>query len=373
MENTRVNSIAIHLLLNGNQMSSPRPSFLNGGKLAFLLVAVIVQNGMAQTQTYTDPLAIRQTQPVIKTNNKRNTDRPFGASHCAIESETPNDLRYDGAKKWKSGKHTIAVDGLARTFLLDLPDSLPPNAPLVLVFHGLTSTAEEIRNFSGFTEVAEQNGFAVVYPQGSKDEQGKTFFNVGYAFHAKSQVDDVRFTKAIVDQLVDDLQLDPHVIFSTGMSNGGDMSFYLAAQPEPFVKAIAPIAGTMMASWSKDFTPSSRTSMMAVHGTKDDITLWKGDLENRDGWGAYLGIESVIELWSKGLALEKEDISERRESAPPRNSKVIVKRWYTQVDSAEVRFYQLIGGGHDWPKHLGNSQQSTAAEVWEFFAKHRDN
>jgi len=275
-----------------------------------------------------------------------------------------------GTRNWESGKHTLMVDGLERTFVLDRPRQLKPRAALVLVFHGFTSSAEEIRKASGFASLAEQHGFVVVYPQGSLDDQGRSFFNVGYAFHADSKVDDVRFMKTVVDRLVNDLKLDNRSVFATGMSNGGDMSFYLASQPKPMVKAIAPIAGTMMSSWSKDFAPPSRTSIMAVHGTQDDVTLWNGDLENRDGWGAYLGIETVVDLWTSGLALEALEVSERKDKTPPRNAKVILKRWSTKADSTEVLFYQLIGGGHDWPKHLGNKQLSTADEVWAFFTKH---
>ena len=237
---------------------------------------------------------------------------PF--THC--NAQDPNSA---GVKNWDSGTHKVVVDGLERTFILDLPRQLKPGAALVLVFHGFTSSAEQIRNESGFASLAEQHGFVVVYPQGSRDDKGRSFFNVGYAFHADSKVDDLRFVKTVVDQLVNDLKLDHRSVFSTGMSNGGDMSFYLASQPKPIVTAVAPIAGTMMSSWGKDFVPQLRTSITAVHGTKDDVTLWDGDPENRDGWGAYLGVETVVKLWSKGLALELVEVIEAKDETPPRN------------------------------------------------------
>ena len=87
--------------------------------------------------------------------------------------------------------------------------------------------------------------------------------------------------------------------------------------------------------------------------------------------GAYRGIEEVIELWAKGLALEMTETTERIDLSPPRKSKVIFQRFFTGADATEVRFYQLRGGRHDWPEHLGNESLSTAGEIWEFFSSHR--
>jgi hypothetical protein len=46
--------------------------------------------------------------------------------------------------------------------------------------------------------LSEQQSFVAAYPQGTRDELGKTFHNVGYAFHANSTVDDVGFVRHLV-------------------------------------------------------------------------------------------------------------------------------------------------------------------------------
>ena len=60
----------------------------------------------------------------------------------------------------------IAVGGLTRTYLTYLPRALPRGAPLVLVMHGSGEGAAEMRISSGygFGRLADQHGFAVVYP-----------------------------------------------------------------------------------------------------------------------------------------------------------------------------------------------------------------
>lgn len=276
------------------------------------------------------------------------------------------------ALKWRSGKNTISVDGLERTFLLDMPKDLKPGAALLMVFHGYSDSAKAIRKSAGFTPLVEQNGFVAVYPQGTHDADGCTFFNVGYDFHKSIKVDDVKFARELAARLVRDLDLDPRFVFASGMSNGGDMCYLLACQPEPFVRAIAPVAGTMMAVWTNGFLPRARIPVMETHGTRDDTTPWAGDMANRDGYGAYLGTEGVMDFWVKQLALEKSATTEHGNMNSKKKMPVRLHRWWTAKDATEVRLYEIEGGGHDWPANLGRNNRTTAAEIWEFFQSHVD-
>jgi polyhydroxybutyrate depolymerase len=265
---------------------------------------------------------------------------------------------------WKSGTHRLTLDGRDRLFILDVPSKLKHGAPLVMVFHGFTGSAKEIRRLTGFAKLTEQHGFVAVYPQGTRDSKGKSFFNVGYEFHRDQSVDDVRFVRGLAERLTRDLHLDPRAVFATGFSNGGDMSFLLGTQREPFVAAIAPVGGTMMASWAKSFRPSTRLSVLAVNARDDTTTLWDGDMNNRDGWGAYLGTEAVMDLWVKGLALE------RIERKSPSKS-IQLNQWSTKTDTTEARLYAIESGGHRWPPTLGNESETTAETIWRFFERHR--
>ena len=109
-------------------------------------------------------------------------------------------------------------------------------------------------------------------------------------------------------QLVADLQLDPEAVFASGHSNGADMCYYLAIQPDAFVKAIAPMAGTMMVSWSNLFPQKKRISLMESHGTADDTTPYAGDM--KDTWyGPYYGTEKVVSDWADWHQLEKYELT----------------------------------------------------------------
>ena len=142
------------------------------------------------------------------------------------------------------------------------------------------------------------------------------------------------------------------------------MSFLLGTQRELFVAAIAPVGGTMMQSWAKGFRPAARISVLAVNMRDDKTTLWDGDMNNRDGWGAYLSTEAVMDLWAKGLALER---SERRNPGKT----IQLRRWSTATDPTEARLYALEVGGHNWPPTLGDRSETTAETIWRFFDRHR--
>jgi len=84
--------------------------------------------------------------------------------------------------------------------------------------------------------------------------------------------------------------------FSTGMSNGGDMSYMLGCQASDVFKAIAPVAGCMMESIYDTCNPNP-IPVLEIHGTNDNVTLWNGDMNNNDGWGSYLSTTDGIDYW----------------------------------------------------------------------------
>ena len=88
---------------------------------------------------------------------------------------------------------TFFIGGQERQYYLYLPDGISDDAPLVFVLHGYSGDALGIMNYSGMNQVADDNGFAVCYPQGLSDDWDYNFWNVGYDWHEYETVDDVEF------------------------------------------------------------------------------------------------------------------------------------------------------------------------------------
>ena len=194
--------------------------------------------------------------------------------------------------------HEYSYGGFDREYYLYVPESVQSESPLVFVFHGYTGSAAGIMNYSGFNSIADENGFAVCYPQGLIDNYGNTFFNVGYSFHWNETVDDVGFTISLASYLQSEYDLSHINTFSTGMSNGGDLSYLIACDASTVFRAVGPVAGIMM-EWIYDSCdPEYPMPLLEIHGTNDNISWWDGDLEDEDGWGPYIGVDTAIQYLS---------------------------------------------------------------------------
>ena len=243
-------------------------------------------------------------------------------------------------------QETMSFGGLQREYTLYTPDNLPSRAGLVIALHGYSSSAQNILAYSGLNALADEHGFVVAYPQGTEDQNANAFFNVGYAFHAESTVDDVGFILALVERLLGNEQIDPHRVFATGMSNGGDMSYLLACEAADVFRAVAPVAGTMMVATAAACAPSRAISVLSINGTADDVTRYAGDLANADGWGAYLSVDEIVNLWIQQANVEKSaskvlDFSD--------DDSIALDHYTTASGSPERLHYRVEGGGHDWP------------------------
>ena len=262
----------------------------------------------------------------------------------------------------------FAYQGLDREYLLYLPDSLAPQAPLIMVLHGFTSSAERIMTYSRLSTWAGAYGFAVVYPQGTTDDEGRTFWQVGYDFHAGIDRDDTGFLVALARHLQATHGLSAGHTFLTGMSNGGDMCYRLAClQPEVF-RAVAPVAGVMMTSLRAQCTPDPSLPLMAVFGTADTISRYAGDPTNQDGWGAYEPTPATVAFWTAGDSLYQTDTLPRR--SPEGDSFVVRYQYGAPGQPGTYLYYEVAGGGHDWPGAWGNMDFDASAEICRFFAQY---
>ena len=262
---------------------------------------------------------------------------------------------------------SILHNGISRDYILYIPENLPTNAPLVVVSHGYTSSAKTMMAYSGMNKVADEEKFLVVYPQGTKDQRGNNFFNVGYEFHASSKVDDLGFIKALVTKLTDDYQVNPNHIFATGMSNGGDLSYFLACYASDMFQAVAPIAGTMMQTTIETCKPQKGMPIFAVHGKADEVTYFDGDMANRDKWGPYPGIPAVIEHWVDVNAVEisKQVDLDNITNFTASNEALSFDRYLSETSDHEVWLY-IHSGGHDWSL----KELDTSSEIWNFFTRY---
>ncbi len=268
---------------------------------------------------------------------------------------------------------TFEHDGLNRRYLYYEPANLNENMPLVFVMHGYTGDANSMRNYSEMNQIADQYGFAVCYPRGTFDSDGNRFWNVGYAFHESETVNDVGFLTELAEYLQTTHGLNPDFTFATGFSNGGEMCYMLACQAFDTFKAVAPVAGMIMQDILDDCDDSPPIPLFEIHGSQDNVTPLSGDPNNNDGWGAYPSISSTINYF-----VEKNECTSNNTQTLPNidnsdGSFVNSTKYLNGINNNEVWYYEVVGGGHDWPGAWGNMDINAGEEAWLFFQNHIDN
>ena len=261
-------------------------------------------------------------------------------------------------------------DGMDRTYLLYQPENLAAGAPLVFVIHGFTDNARSMMNWTRFNDLADQNGFAVCYPQGDRDDQGRSYWEVGYKFSEHIQRDDVAFLSSLAKHLQEEYGFSAQNTFATGMSNGGEMSVMLGLFAPDVFKAVGPVAASIMdKTWRKvDQTPSVPTIL--IQGDSDGTTDWNGDMKDSTGWGAYHPVEDLVALFAgDDPSMEKEVFDLPNTNKADHSTIEVTKHTYSGSDR-QFLFYRVKGGDHDWPGSSGNMDIDASAEIWKFFSQY---
>jgi polyhydroxybutyrate depolymerase len=258
-------------------------------------------------------------------------------------------------------------DGLTRQYRIHFPEQLADNAPLVLALHGYSGNNNEMMNGYGWTEMADERGFVVAFPNGTQDQFGNRFWDVDYDFHPNLDIDDDGFLSALALHLQAEHGLDPDRTFVTGFSNGAEMCFQLACRESETFTAFAPIVGMMLDSLFTNCEPSVARSILSLNGTSDSITLFNGDMSNSGGWGAYHSIPDTMALWANILGSTGFDRTYLPDIDPNDGSTVRLDVYSSPLSDLELWYYMVDGGGHDWPGAWGNMDMHATVEAWNFF------
>ena len=284
-----------------------------------------------------------------------------------------------------SDQRMVIHEGVEREYIIHVPENLTKDFPIVFVIHGYTGSAEGIAAYTGMNSIAEREGFIAVYPQGTIDSNGNTFFNVGYEFNDDSPINDVSFIRELVRSISQEFNLKRKKAFATGMSNGGDMSYLLACTSSDLFKAVAPVAGVLMKGLKDSCELSSPVPIFEIHGTADKISLFEGDLNNEGGWGAYYDLPSTIDFFAERYQLANKSVKQMISKESGADYDIFFERHWTDDLEEEVWMYRIEDGRHVWPGikfdwwdnplawfyfGSGNEDINASEEVWAFFKKY---
>jgi polyhydroxybutyrate depolymerase len=278
-------------------------------------------------------------------------------------------------------KQAIEVGGLKRTYRTYIPRNLPKGAPLVVVMHGSGENSAQIRIETGygFERLADEHGFAVVYPDSYSFDWNDCSKVGDFSVNGRT-VDDVGFLGAMVDTLVAAIGVDPGRVFATGVSAGGSMSIRLALEAPSRYRAIAAVAANVPAPENFKCKPAGQgASVMIMNGTRDPLVPFDGGEVNLLGL-FYKGgnVRSSRESGQYFASLNQlAGTPATSQAALSDGVSVEQVRWRNGA-KVEVELVAIHGGGHGLPQAyyrrprlLGPSpmEPNGPAMIWDFFAR----
>ncbi|MBN9033870.1 MAG: hypothetical protein BGO05_28005 [Rhizobiales bacterium 63-7] len=151
-----------------------------------------------------------------------------------------------------------------------MPDQLPETPALVVVLHGCTQTAAGYDNGSGWSALADDYGFAVLFPEQVRANNPNLCFNWFNPGDTRRDQGEVMSIRQMIAAMVSRCGIDKRRIHITGLSAGGAMAnAMLACYPDVFAGG-AIIAGLPHAIAS---TVPEAFDRMRGHGLPDTDSL----------------------------------------------------------------------------------------------------
>ena len=184
-----------------------------------------------------------------------------------------------------------------------------------------------------------------------------------------TNVDDIGFIRQIVANITRQMNIDRSRIYTTGMSNGGLMSYRLACEMSDTFTAIAAVAGT---DNTRSCTPAKPVSVLHIHAKDDQLVLYDGGLgpktREKDLVTDFTSVPATVSKWVK------------INGCPAVPHRVIEKEGaYCEVyapcrDNTKVQLCVTETGDRSWPGGFKartgepGSQAISANDVmWNFF------
>ena len=279
----------------------------------------------------------------------------FGCNSSKTTSSTPEDSALIPGKL---SAQSILHNGKEREYLVYVPASYneTANHPLLLNFHGFGGNAKDYFEYeSDFRDVAELEGVILVYPQGSL-LSGFSHWNAApMAEDNKSNTDDIGFIELLIENLSEDLSVDPNRIYATGFSNGGMFSYALACFTEGLIAGVAAVSGLQLNL--EDCTPSHPMSVLIAHSTTDDVIPYAGSSD-------VASIDETVSFWTTA----NQTANDPKESRHNLGDETVWIYTYTGgMNGSEVLHYKVENGMHMWFDHI-IEEQSFVSLMWDFLS-----
>lgn len=267
--------------------------------------------------------------------------------------------------------YSFTYDDTERFYMVYVPESYDAQTPsaLVMSIHGFASSASRNRDNSQWNPVADEQGFLLVYPQGTSFPARWNTGNQRFNDIGGLGADDVGYIDALLDRLESDYCLDTSRVYVSGLSNGGGMTDRLACELSERIAAVGTVSGAynLLPDGCSITHPMP---LISFHGTADTIVPYEGAVDMQ-----MLGYEA----WGQAWAERNECDLENPEMLDPIGA-VTATRYTDCAGDVAVVLYTVEEGGHNYPGGemplgdliAGNINRDVVAVelMWDFFSNY---
>ena len=299
------------------------------------------------------------------------------SSSDEVNATIPNNNQNDDVETCTNFEERILKcelthKGLDRYYYIQLAHPEAEGLSSVLFnLHGYGSNALEQMNYTNFNNLAntKENNFILIHPQGAPLNtvltSSSSHWNSG-GWTIGSTVDDVDFIDTIIKLVSQKYNLNQDRIYSTGMSNGGFMSYHLACNLSSKIAAIASVTGSMSKETYEDCNPAHPTSILQVHGTIDATVPFDGN--------SALGMRSINDVMDYWKLYNACDVDPTSIITDYFDIEIAVQHdtYSNCLNDVNVELYKIEGMGHTWP-YKGRYGISATEIIWEFINTHDIN
>ncbi len=216
--------------------------------------------------------------------------------------------------------------------------------PVVVLLHGYSAWGEAQELLWGLSDRMDADGFALVLPDGTIDDEDNRFWNATPACCGwDSDVDDVGYLLGLIDDLASQIAVDLDRVYFTGHSNGHFMSYRMACDAPDRVAAIAGLAGSGFLT-EEECAVGDPVPVLHLHGDQDGRVPYEGRP------GDYPSAPDMAARWAERAgcdlgAAESRDGMDLTGSVDGAETEVLV---YQQGcdPGVDVQLWTMVGAEH---------------------------